>query len=194
MLLRSRAFRIASPGLEGLFIANRFFDPGKPLGILRSAFCPTEALHGGQGVRPEKLTDRSLIALYESRQIMAATVAGLRSRVIGQHSREYAEKLRAEMERRQIQFTPIDWHDRSGAQRALCQAHLHGYLVARDGRLYQPGGNDPLCGVQTSKDIVRSGWLRFRSGKYELTPEGLRVVAAADVEAEDASNEKSVHE
>ena len=46
-------------------------------------------------------------------------------------------------------------------------------------RLYHPGGDHPLCGVQLSKEIVRSGWLRFRSGKYEITPEGLRVLAAA---------------
>jgi hypothetical protein len=114
--------------------------------------------------------------------------ATARSRVLGQHTREYAEKLRAEMERRQIQFTPIDWHDRSGAQRALRQAQLHGYLVARHGRLYHPGSGDPLCGVQTSRDIVRFGWLRFRNGKYELTSEGLRVLAAAD-----APNEESAH-
>jgi hypothetical protein len=56
---------------------------------------------------------------------------------------------------------------------ALRQAQLYGYLVARQGRLYQPGGNNPLCDVQTSKDIVRSGWLRFRNGKYEITPEGI---------------------
>jgi hypothetical protein len=63
-------------------------------------------------------------------------------------------------------------------QNALRQAQLYGYLVARHGRLYHPGGNRPLCGVQLSKVIVRSGWLRFRTGKYELTPEGLRVLEA----------------
>jgi hypothetical protein len=64
--------------------------------------------------------------------------------------------------------------------RALRQAQLYGYLIARHGRLYHPGGGRPICGVQLSKQIVRSGWLRFRSGKYELTPEGLRVLAADD--------------
>jgi hypothetical protein len=62
-------------------------------------------------------------------------------------------------------------------QKALRQAQLYGYLIARHGRLYHPGGNRPLCSVQLSKQIVRSGWLRFGSGKYELTPEGLRRVA-----------------
>ncbi len=63
-------------------------------------------------------------------------------------------------------------------QKTLRQAQLYGYSIARHGRLYCPGGARPLCGVQLSKKIVRSGWLRFRSGKYELTPEGLRVLAA----------------
>ena len=63
-------------------------------------------------MRPEKLADKSLIALYESvrRQTAVGNGAGLRSRVIGQRTRAYAEKLRAEMERRQLRFTPIDWN------------------------------------------------------------------------------------
>ena len=80
-------------------------------------------------------------------------------------------------------------NDREGAiarlarpvvRNALRHAQLYGYLVARHGRLYHPGANNPLCDVQTSKDIVRSGWLRFRSGKYEITPEGLRMLAMVD--------------
>lgn len=60
------------------------------------------------------LTDRSLIALYESvrRQMMASTAAGPQSRVVGHHTRDYAEKLRAEMERRRITFIPIEWDRR----------------------------------------------------------------------------------
>ena len=79
-------------------------------------------------------------------------------------------------------------------QRALRQAQLYGHLVARHGRLYHPGG-EPLCGPQTSMEIVRSGWLRFRRGKYVITPEGLRVVGAAeggDVKVTETANE-SVH-
>ena len=81
-------------------------------------------------------------------------------------------------------------------QRALRQAQLYGHLVARHGRLYHPGGGEPLCGPQTSKEIVRSGWLRFRSGRYLITPEGLRVVGAAeggDVKVTETANERSVH-
>ncbi len=61
--------------------------------------------------------------------------------------------------------------------KVLRQAQLYGYLIARHGRLYHPGGGRPICGVQLSKQIVRSGWLRFRTDRYELTPEGLRVLA-----------------
>lgn len=63
-------------------------------------------------MRPKSLTDKSLIALYESlrkQTTIDANGAGLRSRVIGQNTKDYAEKLRAEMERRQLLFTPIEW-------------------------------------------------------------------------------------
>jgi hypothetical protein len=36
-------------------------------------------------------------------------------------------------------------------QKALRQAQLYGYLIARHGHLYYPGGTRPLCGVQLSK-------------------------------------------
>lgn len=64
-------------------------------------------------MRPANLKDHSLIALYESvrRQTLTQQGAALRSRVIGANTKTYAEKLRAEMERRQLQFTPIDWPD-----------------------------------------------------------------------------------
>ena len=63
-------------------------------------------------MRLEKLADKSLITLYETlrRQATAANWPGLRSRVVGENTRAYAQKLRAEMERRQLQFTPINWH------------------------------------------------------------------------------------
>jgi len=68
-------------------------------------------------------------------------------------------------------------------------------LVARRGRLFHPGGDGPLCDVQTSKEIVRSGWLKYRDGKYVITPEGLRVLATEGraVEATGAANDGSVH-
>jgi hypothetical protein len=67
---------------------------------------------GEARMRLENLGDKGLIALYESlrRQTLAANGAGLGSRVIGQNTKGYAKRLRAEMERRQLQFTPIQWH------------------------------------------------------------------------------------
>jgi hypothetical protein len=62
-------------------------------------------------LRPETLTDESLIALYESlrRQIAAASASGARSRVCGDNTLVYVNKVCAELERRQLQFAPIDW-------------------------------------------------------------------------------------
>jgi len=69
-------------------------------------------LSWGAVMKLENLADKSLIALYDSigRQTATGNAAGLRSRVVGQTMRVYAEKLRVEMERRQLRFTPIDWH------------------------------------------------------------------------------------
>ena len=65
----------------------------------------------GVQMRLQNLGDKGLVALYESlrRRTTAANGAGLRSRVIGQSTKDYAERLRAEMERRRLQFTPIEW-------------------------------------------------------------------------------------
>jgi hypothetical protein len=60
--------------------------------------------------------------------------------------------------------------------RALRQAQLYGYLVARTGRVYHPGGSRPVCSVQTANEMVRAGWLVHRDGKYEITGEGRYVL------------------
>jgi hypothetical protein len=36
--------------------------------------------------------------------------SGSRYRFAGEGVKEYADKLREEMERRRLQFTPIEWH------------------------------------------------------------------------------------
>jgi hypothetical protein len=64
-----------------------------------------------------------------------------------------------------------------GLRRALRQAQLYGYLVARNGRLFHPGGSHPVCSLQAGRETVRSGWMRIRDGGlYEITPKGLRAV------------------
>lgn len=57
--------------------------------------------------------DESLLHFYESvrRQVDADRNAGGRYRFIGGNAKRYADKLREEMDRRRLRFTPIDWHE-----------------------------------------------------------------------------------
>jgi len=52
-----------------------------------------------------------LLAFYDGvrRQVELDKQAGGRYRLAGDGVRQYAEKLREEMERRRLQFTPIEW-------------------------------------------------------------------------------------
>jgi hypothetical protein len=61
-------------------------------------------------------------------------------------------------------------------RKALRQAELYGYLVARTDRLYHPGSNHPICSVYTAEEMVRSGWLRLHDGRYEITLDGRQVL------------------
>jgi hypothetical protein len=56
--------------------------------------------------------DESLLAFYESvrRQIQADLQSGGRYRFVGESAKQYADRLREEMDRRRMRFTPIDWH------------------------------------------------------------------------------------
>jgi hypothetical protein len=56
--------------------------------------------------------DETLIAFYESvrRQVEADKQSGGRSRLVGASTRQYADTVREEMDRRRMNFTPIDWH------------------------------------------------------------------------------------
>lgn len=56
--------------------------------------------------------DDSLLVFYESirRQVEADMHSGGRYRFVGESARQYAERLREEMNRRRLRFTPIDWH------------------------------------------------------------------------------------
>jgi hypothetical protein len=55
--------------------------------------------------------DERLRAFYENvrRQVEMDIRSGGRYRFAGDGVRQYADKLREEMERRRLQFTPIDW-------------------------------------------------------------------------------------
>jgi hypothetical protein len=56
--------------------------------------------------------DERLLAFYENirRQVHLDMQAGGRYRLIGEGVKQYANKLRDEMDRRRLRFTPIDWN------------------------------------------------------------------------------------
>lgn len=58
------------------------------------------------------MTDESLLAYYESirRQVAADQQLGTRYRLVGGTVKEYADRLKGEISRRQLTFKPIDWH------------------------------------------------------------------------------------
>lgn len=57
------------------------------------------------------LTDESLLAYYESvrRQVTADNKLGGRHRLAGAGVKQYAERLKTEMDRRRMRVRPIDW-------------------------------------------------------------------------------------
>jgi hypothetical protein len=59
-----------------------------------------------------KTKDESLTVFYENirQQVEADMRSGGRHRFIGESVKQYADRLREEMDRRRMQFTPINWH------------------------------------------------------------------------------------
>jgi hypothetical protein len=59
----------------------------------------------------QHLTDESICRLYENirDQVAADVRAGSHHRLLGETARQQAERLSAEMDRRRLRFTPIDW-------------------------------------------------------------------------------------
>jgi hypothetical protein len=55
--------------------------------------------------------DERLLSYYEDvrRQVDLDTQAGGRYRLAGDGVKQYADKLREEMDRRRLRFTPIEW-------------------------------------------------------------------------------------
>jgi hypothetical protein len=56
-----------------------------------------------------QMKDERLFAFYENVRQLVAMDRGRHYRFAGDGVRAYAEKLREEMERRQLRFTPIVW-------------------------------------------------------------------------------------
>jgi hypothetical protein len=53
--------------------------------------------------------DERLLAFYEGVRHQLTRDGGSRYKFAGEGVREYAEKLREELERRKLEFTPIRW-------------------------------------------------------------------------------------
>jgi hypothetical protein len=56
-----------------------------------------------------QMKDERLLAFYENVRQQVALDSGSRYRFAGEGVRTYAERLREEMDRRRLNFTPIDW-------------------------------------------------------------------------------------
>jgi len=56
--------------------------------------------------------DERLLAFYENvrRQVHLDMQVGGRYRLVGEGVKQYADKLREEMEQRRLRYTPIDWN------------------------------------------------------------------------------------
>jgi hypothetical protein len=69
-------------------------------------------IQSGRQMNFSNASDPSLLALHASvqRQVEAERHAAVRHSVLGKNAKKYADELREEMDRRQLRFTPIDWH------------------------------------------------------------------------------------
>jgi hypothetical protein len=59
----------------------------------------------------EDLRDESVLKLYESirQQVSADRHAGNKYSLLGETAKQQAQRLREELDRRRLRFTPIDW-------------------------------------------------------------------------------------
>lgn len=53
-------------------------------------------------------------------------------------------------------------------------ARIYGFLVERGGRVYHPGGCQPICWTTSARKMVEGGWLVKHGERYEPTERGLR--------------------
>jgi hypothetical protein len=98
---------------------NRKFSPRRNPDPTQATLVTAEAL-GSAGVLArwsclmwdiERLSDESVRKLYENIRLQVAhdVQSGSRHRFMGETARQQAERLRGEMDRRRLRFTPIDW-------------------------------------------------------------------------------------
>ena len=65
--------------------------------------------YSGPPMNFSQMKDERLLAFYENVRQQVALDAGSCYRFAGDGVRAYADKLREEMDRRRLRFTPIDW-------------------------------------------------------------------------------------
>jgi hypothetical protein len=55
--------------------------------------------------------DKSLLSFYENirEQVESDKRSGVRYRLVGESVKQYADRLREEMDRRRLRFSPIEW-------------------------------------------------------------------------------------
>lgn len=63
----------------------------------------------GSAMKFSQMKDERLLAFYENVRQQVALDAGSRYHFAGDGVRACADKLREEMDRRRLRFTPIDW-------------------------------------------------------------------------------------
>ena len=63
----------------------------------------------GPSMNYSQMKDERLLAFYEHVRQQVALDAGSHYRFAGDGVRAYADKLREEMDKRRLRFTPIDW-------------------------------------------------------------------------------------
>jgi hypothetical protein len=101
-IIRKRKHSFQSPvvDISRALDADNFFDKIAPgiVGTMTMNFSQTK--------------DERLLAFYENirRQVDLDMRAGGRYRLAGDGVKQYADRLREEMDRRQLRFTPIVWN------------------------------------------------------------------------------------
>ncbi len=78
----------------------------------RSRYFEFGLIHVQIEMKPTQTKDETLLTFYESvrRQVKEDIKTGGQYRLAGEGVKQYAEELRQEMDRRRLQYSPIDWH------------------------------------------------------------------------------------
>ena len=81
--------------------------------MVRASAACDQVLPKSQGVSHgiENLTNESLLRLYENirEQVLADIRLGSPHRLLGDAAKQQEQRLREELERRRLEFTPIHW-------------------------------------------------------------------------------------